>query len=99
MYKLFPLIFLFRYSFVMLALSFVFLCLSYFLTYWQGSIGFIVANCFNMGIRITHSVRYIRRYFGGSPYRPLNGLLVSPLLIVVYAISAVATGVSEVGMD
>ncbi|XP_061477968.1 protein RFT1 homolog isoform X2 [Rhineura floridana] len=85
-----------RYNFVMLALSFVFLCMSYFLTYWQGSIGFILANCFNMGIRITHSIYYIYRYFAESPYRPLKGLLISPLLFVVYVICGVTTGVSEV---
>uniref|UniRef100_A0A8D2JBZ8 Protein RFT1 homolog n=1 Tax=Varanus komodoensis TaxID=61221 RepID=A0A8D2JBZ8_VARKO len=84
-----------RYNFVMLALSFVFLCMSYFLTYWQGSIGFILANCFNMGIRIAHSLHYIYRYFGESPYRPLKGLLISPLLLVVYVVSGVITGVSE----
>ncbi|XP_053155066.1 protein RFT1 homolog isoform X2 [Hemicordylus capensis] len=60
------------------------------------SIGFILANCFNMGIRIAHSIHYIYRYFGESPYRPLKGLLISPLLIVVYIISGVVTGVSEV---
>ncbi|XP_042309278.1 protein RFT1 homolog isoform X2 [Sceloporus undulatus] len=85
-----------RYNVVMLALSFIFLCMSYFLTHWQGSIGFIFANCFNMGIRIAHSIHYIYRYFEESPYRPLKGLLISPLLTVVYVISGITTGVSEV---
>lgn len=80
----------------MLALSLVFLCMSYFLTSWLGSIGFILANCFNMGIRIAHSIHYIHRYFEGSPYRPLKGLLISPLLIIVCVFSGVITGVSEV---
>ncbi|XP_077181872.1 man(5)GlcNAc(2)-PP-dolichol translocation protein RFT1 isoform X1 [Paroedura picta] len=85
-----------RYNFVMLALSFLFLCMSYFLTHWQGSIGFILANCFNMGIRIAHSIHYIYRYFEDSPFRPLKGLLISPLLIFVYIGSGVVTTVSEV---
>ncbi|KAJ7316759.1 hypothetical protein JRQ81_002921 [Phrynocephalus forsythii] len=85
-----------RYNLVMLGLSLVFLCMSYFLTSWQGSIGFILANCFNMGIRIAHSIHYIHRYFEESPHRPLKGLLISPLLIVVCVISGVITGVSEV---
>nr|XP_034962061.1 protein RFT1 homolog isoform X1 [Zootoca vivipara] len=85
-----------RYNFVMLALSLVFLCMSYFLTYWQGSIGFIFANCFNMGIRIAHSIRYIYNYFAQSPYKPLKGLLISPLLLVVYVVCGVATAFSEV---
>ncbi|XP_027585350.1 protein RFT1 homolog isoform X1 [Pipra filicauda] len=85
-----------RYNFVMLALSFIFLCISYFLTHWHGSIGFILANCFNMGIRIAHSIHYIYDYFKESTYRPLTGLLPSPFLVLVYIISGVITGFSEV---
>lgn len=87
----------FRYNFVMLALSFAFLCMSYFLTSWLGSIGFILANCFSMGIRILHSIHYIYRYFGYSPHRPLKGLLISRFLVVVFLISGMSTKVSEVG--
>uniref|UniRef100_K7GHF6 Protein RFT1 homolog n=1 Tax=Pelodiscus sinensis TaxID=13735 RepID=K7GHF6_PELSI len=86
----------YRFSFVMLALSFTFLCVSYFLTQWQGSVGFILANCFNMSIRIAHSIRYIYNYFKESPYRPLKGLLLSTSLIFVYILSAVITVFSEV---
>ncbi|NXI68645.1 RFT1 protein, partial [Anseranas semipalmata] len=85
-----------RYNFVMLALSFMFLCISYFLTHWHGSVGFILANCFNMGIRIAHSIHYIYDYFKESTYRPLTGLLPSPFLILVYVISGVITVFSEV---
>ncbi|KAM7095529.1 man(5)GlcNAc(2)-PP-dolichol translocation protein RFT1 isoform 5-T5 [Ciconia maguari] len=85
-----------RYNFVMLALSFTFLCISYFLTHWHGSIGFILANCFNMGIRIAHSIHYIYDYFKESTYRPLTGLLPSPFLVLIYIISGVITGFSEV---
>ncbi|XP_043406540.1 protein RFT1 homolog isoform X3 [Chelonia mydas] len=85
-----------RFNFVMLALSFTFLCVSYFLTQWQGSVGFILANCFNMSIRIAHSIHYIYNYFKESSYRPLKGLLLSPSLIFVYIISGVVTVFSEV---
>ncbi|NWX90433.1 RFT1 protein, partial [Nothoprocta pentlandii] len=85
-----------RYNFVMLALSFTFLCISYFLTYWHGSVGFILANCFNMGIRIAHSVHYIHHFFKESSYRPLAGLLPSPLLLLVYILSGAITVFSEV---
>ncbi|XP_043833375.1 protein RFT1 homolog [Dromiciops gliroides] len=84
-----------RYNFIMLALSFTFLLSSYFLTKWQGSVGFIFANCFNMGIRIVQSICHIYKYYRESPHRPLAGLLPSPLLIVVYVLSGVVTGVSE----
>uniref|UniRef100_A0A8D2P3N7 Protein RFT1 homolog n=1 Tax=Zosterops lateralis melanops TaxID=1220523 RepID=A0A8D2P3N7_ZOSLA len=85
-----------RYNFVMLALSFIFLCISYFLTHWYGSVGFILANCFNMGIRIAHSTHYIHHFFRESSHRPLRGLLPSPALLLVYIISAVVTAFSEV---
>ncbi|NXP59473.1 RFT1 protein, partial [Chloropsis cyanopogon] len=85
-----------RYNFVMLALSFTFLCISYFLTHWYGSVGFILANCFNMGIRIAHSTHYIYHYFRESTHRPLSGLLPSPALLLVYILSALVTAFSEV---
>ncbi|XP_074406141.1 man(5)GlcNAc(2)-PP-dolichol translocation protein RFT1 isoform X2 [Zonotrichia albicollis] len=84
------------YNFVMLALSFIFLCISYFLTHWYGSVGFILANCFNMGIRIAHSTHYIHHYFRESSHRPLAGLLPSPALLLAYTLSAGLTAGSEV---
>ncbi|CAH2312404.1 RFT1 homolog [Pelobates cultripes] len=85
-----------RYNYVMLGLSASFLCLSYYMTVWLGSVGFILANCFNMGLRIAHSVLYIRKYFKGSPYQPLRGLLPSPTVICMLGISTALTGYSEV---
>lgn len=80
----------------MLALSSSFLVLSYLLTRWCGSVGFILANCFNMGIRIAQSLRFIRRYYGRSPHRPLAGLHLPPALLGAFALSAGITGASEV---
>lgn len=85
-----------RYNFTMLALSSSFLVLSYLLTHWCGSVGFILANCFNMGIRITQSLCFIYRYYQGSPHRPLAGLHLSPVLLGAFALSGGITGVSEV---
>lgn len=85
-----------RYNFTMLALSSSFLVLSYLLTSWCGSVGFILANCFNMGIRITQSLYFIHHYFQRSPHRPLAGLRLSPVLLGVFALSSGVTGVSEV---
>ncbi|XP_052045949.1 protein RFT1 homolog isoform X2 [Apodemus sylvaticus] len=84
-----------RYNFTMLALSSSFLVLSYLLTSWCGSVGFIMANCFNMGIRITQSLSFIHRYFRESPHRPLAGLRLSPVLLGVFVLSAGITNVSE----
>ncbi|KAM5279973.1 man(5)GlcNAc(2)-PP-dolichol translocation protein RFT1 isoform 2-T2 [Ctenodactylus gundi] len=85
-----------RYNFTMLALSSSFLVLSYLLTRWCGSVGFILANCFNMGIRITQSLCFIHRYYQGSPHRPLAGLRLSPVLLGMFAVSGGITYVSEV---
>lgn len=80
----------------MLALSVSFLFLSYVLTWWAGAVGFILANCLNMGLRILHSLLYINRYFQASPWKPLRGLLPSPLLLLALCVSAVLTALSEV---
>jgi oligosaccharide translocation protein RFT1 len=85
-----------RYNLVMLALSISFLLLSYMLTWWAGGIGFILANCLNMGLRILHSLFYIHRYFLSSQWTPLCGLRPSPLLLLALALSAVLTALSEV---
>lgn len=80
----------------MLALSVSFLFLSYILTGWAGSVGFILANCLNMGLRILHSLLYIHRYFQLSRWKPLRGLLPSLPILLALGVSAVVTAVSEV---
>lgn len=80
----------------MLALSLSFLGLSYCLTWWQGAIGFILANCLNMGLRITHSLWYIRRYFRSTEHQPLRGLQLATPLLLVYLTSGVVTVISQV---
>ncbi|XP_053577179.1 protein RFT1 homolog [Bombina bombina] len=87
-----------RYNYVMLGLSLTFLSLSYYMTLWLGSIGFILANCFNMCLRISHSLLYIRRYYQGSMYQPLTGLLPSLPVICVLSFSAAVTVYSEVAL-
>ncbi|XP_029358286.1 protein RFT1 homolog [Echeneis naucrates] len=84
-----------KYNLVMLALSMSFLLLSYLLTWWAGGVGFILANCLNMGLRILHSLFYIHNYFHSCQWKPLRGLLPSPLLLLALAVSAIITAVSE----
>ncbi|KAG2470416.1 SMBT1 protein, partial [Polypterus senegalus] len=88
-----------RYNFVMLALSICFLCFSYFLTWWHGSVGFILANCLNMALRIAHSIHFIQRYFAPSSQRPLSGLRLSPILVLVFLAGGLLTAFSEVDMS
>ncbi|KAM8867707.1 man(5)GlcNAc(2)-PP-dolichol translocation protein RFT1 [Synchiropus picturatus] len=83
------------YNLVMLALSVSFLFLSYLLTGWAGAVGFILANCINMGLRIVHSLLFIHRYFQPSAWSPLRGLAPAPPLLFSLAVSAVATAASE----
>lgn len=73
-----------------------FLLLSYLLTWWAGAVGFILANCLNMGLRILHSVLYINNYFHSSSWKPLQGLLPSPFLLLALCVSYVVTALSEV---
>ncbi|XP_055019090.1 protein RFT1 homolog [Boleophthalmus pectinirostris] len=84
-----------KYNLVMLGLSVSFLLLSYALTWWAGGVGFILANCLNMGLRILHSIVFIHHYFSSSPWKPLRGLVPSPLLILALLVSAVVTALSE----
>ncbi|XP_064154766.1 protein RFT1 homolog [Anguilla rostrata] len=84
-----------RYNLVMLGLSVSFLFLSYYLTWWLGSVGFILANCLNMGLRIGHSLLFIHRYFLRSPWAPLRGLCPSPSVLLALGLSAALTALSE----
>lgn len=84
-----------RYNLVMLGLSASFLLLSYWLTWLFGSVGFILANCSNMTLRIIHSLIYIRRYFQHSDHTPLSGLRPHPALLLTLTISFILTAFSE----
>uniref|UniRef100_A0A8B9RJC6 Protein RFT1 homolog n=1 Tax=Astyanax mexicanus TaxID=7994 RepID=A0A8B9RJC6_ASTMX len=84
-----------RYNLVMLALSASFLLLSYWLTWLFGGVGFILANCCNMGLRIMHSIIYIHRFFQHSDHTPLAGLRPHPALLITLVISSVLTAFSE----
>ncbi|XP_066520508.1 man(5)GlcNAc(2)-PP-dolichol translocation protein RFT1 isoform X2 [Hoplias malabaricus] len=84
-----------RYNLVMLGLSASFLMLSYWLTWLFGGIGFILANCCNMVLRITHSLIYIQHYFKHSDHAPLSGLRPHPAVLIALMISSVLTAFSE----
>ncbi|XP_075403634.1 man(5)GlcNAc(2)-PP-dolichol translocation protein RFT1 isoform X2 [Tenrec ecaudatus] len=85
-----------RYNVRMLALSCSFLVFSYILTCWCGSVGFIWANCLNMGTRIAQSLSFIHRYHQHSLHRPLAGLRLSPMLLGAFVLSGGITAISEV---
>lgn len=85
-----------RYNHKMLAFSVIFLMSSWYLTKQLGSVGFILANCLNMGLRIIHSVYYITRWYHLAHIsNPLKGLAPSPVVIVTYIGAFLVTVVSE----
>ncbi|CAH1782953.1 unnamed protein product [Owenia fusiformis] len=84
-----------KYNHKMLLFSLVFLTSSWYLTSLLGSVGFILANCCNMGARICHSVFYIWRFYKDSSFRPLHGLLPSTTVMVAYIIAFISTVISE----
>ncbi|KAF5892710.1 protein RFT1, partial [Clarias magur] len=88
-----------RYNLVMLGLSASFLLLSYWLTRLFGGVGFILANCCNMALRIIHSLIYIHRYFQHSDHTPLTGLRPHPALLITLTISSILTAISELQED
>ncbi|XP_038667928.1 protein RFT1 homolog [Scyliorhinus canicula] len=88
-----------RYNLMMMALSLAFLGLSYYLTWWKGAVGFILANCLNMGFRIAHSLQYISHYFKLSENRPLVGLQLPRPLLLAYLGSAIVTAFSQASLS
>ncbi|CAN7988839.1 unnamed protein product [Ixodes hexagonus] len=77
------------------AFSILFLVASYFLTTSFGAVGFIVANCFNMGARVAYSLTFIRRYYANTAYRPLRGVLPGWIVLSVCGVSYLVTTLSD----
>ncbi|RDD47181.1 Protein RFT1-like protein [Trichoplax sp. H2] len=85
-----------RYNWFMFLFSGAFLSFSWVIIPRYGSVGFIWANCLNMFLRICHSIWFIWKYFRSTPYKPLTGLLLSPFVVIMYAIALSVTWYSEV---
>lgn len=75
------------------AFSVLFLTASYFLTTYFGPVGFIVANCFNMGARVVYSMTFIRGYY--VDHCPLWGLVPGWCVVGVCGLSYLVTKYSE----
>lgn len=85
-----------RYNQRLLLFSATFLIFSLILTSVMGSAGFIVANCVNMLVRIVHSCRFIHRYFLGTKYNIWRMSILSPHLLVVFALVGAVLQMSEI---
>ncbi|CRL02480.1 CLUMA_CG015373, isoform A [Clunio marinus] len=83
------------YNYYMAIFSVTFLILSYQLTNFFGPVGFILANCCNMGLRICYSFSYIRKQFKNMDENPLDGLIPGRIFITILIASGVACKYSE----
>ncbi|KAG1659674.1 Protein RFT1 [Nymphon striatum] len=72
-----------QYNHKMVLFAIIFITLSLCFTSWFGSVGFILANCGNMCLRIAHSLYYIHFYYKKTSHKPIKGLL--PSLPVIFA--------------
>uniref|UniRef100_S4R933 Protein RFT1 homolog n=1 Tax=Petromyzon marinus TaxID=7757 RepID=S4R933_PETMA len=85
-----------RYNMRLLFLSVVFLVLSYALTRAFGSVGFVLANCLNMALRLASSLKFIAAYFRDTPHEPLAALRPNLALAFTFLCSWAITAYSEV---
>ncbi|XP_028169086.1 protein RFT1 homolog [Ostrinia nubilalis] len=83
------------YNYLMVFFSVSFLFLSYGLTYIFGPVGFIVSNCINMFARIMHSIHFISNKYRGTDYKPLEGLYVGKMFLIVLFVAGCICKLSE----
>nr|CAG4649263.1 EOG090X04LH [Scapholeberis mucronata] len=84
-----------KYNGLMVVLSSVFLFLAWLLSRAIGSVGFILANCVNMFLRIAHSVWFINRQYQNLTMNPLSGLMPTALEICTLIVAFVVTATSS----
>nr|CAG4636943.1 EOG090X04LH [Ceriodaphnia reticulata] len=86
-----------KYNGLMVILSCMFLFLSWLLSRAVGSVGFILANCVNMLLRIIHSMRFIHGHYQNFEVKPISGLIPSLLegasVILAFAVTATSSWV------
>ncbi|XP_013787696.1 protein RFT1 homolog isoform X1 [Limulus polyphemus] len=85
-----------KYNQKMVLVSLLFLLASFYLTKHFGSVGFILANCINMGARIGHSLFFIRKYFKATRLVPLEGLVPNQAVVVMFFLVFLITQSSKV---
>ncbi|XP_002730908.1 man(5)GlcNAc(2)-PP-dolichol translocation protein RFT1-like [Saccoglossus kowalevskii] len=84
-----------RFNHKLLVFSGIFMFFSWYFAKVLGSVGFILANCINIAVRILHSIYYTLNYYKDTEYRPLKGIIPSLMVLVVYSLALVITAVSE----
>lgn len=84
------------YNWYMAGFSAIFLVLSYYLISLFGPVGFILANCTNMALRIAYSSQYIVQLFRPMGLNPLSGFVPGKLFLAVLGAAGLLCKVSEV---
>ncbi|KAK3864782.1 hypothetical protein Pcinc_029562 [Petrolisthes cinctipes] len=85
-----------RYNYALAVFSVAYIGAALIFTYIFGAVGFILANCSNMGLRITYSLWFIKKQFEKSQWQPLASLFIQPRHFLVLGMVWVITAVSEV---
>ncbi|XP_031629775.1 protein RFT1 homolog [Contarinia nasturtii] len=84
-----------KYNYYMGFFSVTFLLLSYQLTSFLGPVGFILANCTNMFLRIIFSSRYIHKQYHSVNLKPLDGIKPNKLFFITLIVLGIACKMSE----
>lgn len=75
--------------------SLIYICLSVALINFAGVVGLILANSVNMLLRISYSLNFIQKFFKGSSTFRLLKSLPNPKILVIFAVAALVTRISE----
>lgn len=84
------------YNKSMVFLSCLFLFAAFCLAKTFGAVGFIMANCVNMGFRIIHSICFINKYFNMYNLYLLKKITPHPIVLFILLSSFSVTSFSEV---
>ncbi|XP_047365964.1 protein RFT1 homolog isoform X2 [Vespa velutina] len=81
---------------IMIYESIAFLGASYLFVIWFGPVGFILGNCFNMSLRIAHSMIFINKRHSGAIHNPLLGLVPKRMFFITLLLATIITNLSHV---
>merc|ERR1719300_753385 len=86
-----------KYNFKLAVMTVIFLALSYFFAKAFGPIGFVLANCANFAMRISHNCIVIHTRYNRhvDVVNPLGGILPNAGTILILSLSLVTCKASE----
>lgn len=84
-----------KFNYKMGCMSVLYLALAWGLTKLVGPVGFVLANCCNMAVRIGHSIHVIHQTFKKTKYSPLSGLVPGPDVLLFLICAFICCQASE----